>query len=203
MRIYYICFVLIFSTTSLEAQDSHSLKTKQSSLSFLNNTLRELSHKSERERKLRGRILIGIGAWSFIPGIDLISTSGEKEGPGEIIGGAIILLGGFSIFKGVGLLSNKSESEKLFIKFKVLPEVFQSDIELKIDTGQKKFKELSIREGNSRRKAAIIKVAAGVGLIAITSEGGLVGTPLILLGATQYFGKSLVEKEFDRYKRGR
>ena len=150
----------ILNESMVSAQDTISTIQEAKLIELLSTSLRSLSDKARRDRRIGGFILLGLGIGSGIGGAATLAFGDGDDA--RIVGYS--LLGGGLLLSGLSLLPFRisTESERIYGEFRRMPMDSPDQVREKFYYGDRRFEELAQKKRKGRFVGGISSILVGV-----------------------------------------
>lgn len=186
-------------------QDNVTKNQEAKALGLLDASLKSLSDKALRNRRIGGYVLLGLGIGTGIGGAAVLASAGDDDA--RTVGYA--LLGGGLLFGGLSALPFKitSEQERIYREFSDLPADNPDQTRQKFYYGERRFEELAQKKRKQRIISGCVSIATGLTSLFYVDDtdetriGAFTGP--IIGGIMALIFKSDEERRFETYQRAK
>jgi len=195
----------LFTESRVSIQDNVTKNQEAKTLELLNVSLKSLSDRDLRNRRIGGYVMLSLGIGMGIGGTAVLAAGNSDDS--RIVGysllGAGALLGGLSALP----FKIRSESEHIYREFSDLPADNPDQIRQKFYYGERRFEELAQKKRKQRLISGCISIATGFSSLFFVDDtdetriGAFTGP--VIGGIMIFLIKSEEERRFETYQRAK
>ena len=195
----------LLAESKVSVQDNVTKNPEAKTLDLLNISLKSLSDKKLRDRRIGGYVLLSLGIGMGVGGATVLAVGDDDDT--RTVGYA--LLGGGLFFGGLSALPFKisSEPERIYREFSSLPEDTPDQIRQKFSYGDRRFEELAQKKRKQRLISGGISILTGITSLFFVDgteeEKFGVFTGSVAGGIAALLVKSDEERRFETYRRAK
>lgn len=194
----------LFTESRVSIQDNVTKNQEAKTIDLLDVSLKSLSDKALRDRRIGGYVLLSLGIGTGIGGAAVLAIGDDDA---RTVGYA--LLGGGLLFGGLSALPFKiiSERERIYREFSDLPADNPDQIRQKFYYGERRFEELAQKNRKQRLISGCVSIATGFSSLFYvdgnneTKLGSF--TSLVIGGIITLIIKTDEERRFETYQRAK